>query len=110
MRGWLSILAIGTAAVGALVALDRLALWAEARGWIYWRRTRRRTGAGLADAFLEVQSLIEPEKRHVLVERRRTVDPGEAESDPPEPGASTGASPDSGEPGTMKRSEDPPCD
>ena len=34
------------AAALALVLIDRLALWAEARGWIYWRRRKTHGGAG----------------------------------------------------------------
>jgi len=48
-----------------LYLLDRVLLWAEARGWIYYRRhsgSRRSVGSGM----LEVHALMEPEKRHVL--------------------------------------------
>lgn len=30
----------------ALFALDRLLLWMEARGWIYWRKVKSKSGAG----------------------------------------------------------------
>ena len=77
--------AVAVGVLAGLFAFDRLALWMESRGWLYWRRTRRRTGTGLADAFLEVQSLIEPRTRHV-VEERRAQKPDLAESgDPPGP-------------------------
>lgn len=36
--------AVGVAA--ALFALDQLALWAERRGWMYWRRSEGHRDAG----------------------------------------------------------------
>ena len=30
----------------ALLSLDRLLLWMEARGWIYWRKVKSKSGAG----------------------------------------------------------------
>jgi hypothetical protein len=51
--------------VAALYALHRLALWAEAQGWIYYRKSggfTTRTG----NAMLEIQQLLEPEKKHVI--------------------------------------------
>jgi hypothetical protein len=32
--------------IAALFALDRLLLWMEARGWIYWRKVRRKRSGG----------------------------------------------------------------
>jgi hypothetical protein len=78
--------AFGLAALGAL---HRAALWAEARGLIYYRR--RGTSGALGNALLEVQAILEPSKRHVIEERVR--DPAEdAESgDPPSRRAGTAA-------------------
>ncbi len=75
--------------VGALVALyglHRLALWAEGRGWIYYRK-RRGTSGALGNAALEIHALLEPSKRYVLEERRRDDAEEEGSGDPPEPGA-----------------------
>jgi len=30
----------------ALIALDRLFLWMEARGWVYWRKVKSKSGGG----------------------------------------------------------------
>jgi hypothetical protein len=51
------------------VPLHRLALWAEARGWIYYRKAGR--GGSLGTALLEMQALVEPPQRHVVEERLR---------------------------------------
>jgi hypothetical protein len=77
---------IGLAAAGAIVlwTVDRLALWAESRGWIYYRRTNRRTGANLGDAFLEIQSMLEPDKRHLLEIRREEKSEQSETGDPPD--------------------------
>lgn len=65
-----------------LYGLHRLALWAEARGWIYYRKKHGGSGA-LSSAVLEVQSLFEPSKRYVLEEKRREQVEGEDSGEPP---------------------------
>lgn len=70
------------AAVAAF-ALDRAALWAESRGWIYWRR--RKPGGGGGGVFNELVELFEPAHRHVVEEQDwRRYQVAERESgDPP---------------------------
>jgi hypothetical protein len=63
LLAWIAISAL------ALFLLDRLALWAEARGWLYYRR-RTPSSSSVGNAFLEVQSLLEPSKREVVEIRR----------------------------------------
>jgi len=56
-------------AVAALWGAHRLALWAESRGWIYYRTHRMPVGsAGMA--MLEVTSLLDPAAEHVIEEVR----------------------------------------
>jgi hypothetical protein len=50
----------------ALFALDRLALWAEAKGWIYWRKKKASTGA-LGSALMEMNVIANPSTEHVIV-------------------------------------------
>jgi len=52
-----------------LYVIHRLATWAESHGWIYYRK--RHGSVTVGSAFLEVQALMEPSKRHVLEQRRR---------------------------------------
>lgn len=47
--------------------LDRVALWAEKRGWIYWRRSERRGAGSLG--YLE--PIFQPSMTHVLEEETR---------------------------------------
>jgi hypothetical protein len=61
---------LGLAAIVGLYGLHRLALWAEGRGWIYYRRRHGSSGT-LSNAFLEVHSLFEPAKRYVLEQKAR---------------------------------------
>lgn len=56
---------LGVAA--ALVALDRLALWAESRGWLYWRRSERRGGGSLG----LLEEIYQPSMIHVFEEETR---------------------------------------
>ena len=73
--------ALAAAVLLLAYGLHRLALWAEARGYIYYRS--RHGSAGLPRAVLEVQALFEPQQRHVLEERvREPVEEGES-GDPP---------------------------
>lgn len=65
---WMKILLVALAAIVALVALDRLALWMERRGWIYWRKVKPK-GGGLAAGLSAFQHLIEPQS-HQAIESR----------------------------------------
>jgi hypothetical protein len=56
--------------------VDRLLLWMEWRGWIDYRRTYpgRIDPGAVGPAFLAIQGLLEPDKRHAAEEQtaRRT--------------------------------------
>jgi hypothetical protein len=68
------------ALIAGLFLFDRLMLLMERKGWIYWRRTKPGRGAA-GSAFLEVQSLLEPDKRYVLEMRREEEASVEERSD-----------------------------
>jgi hypothetical protein len=57
------------AATVVVWSLDRLALWAEDRGWVYWRR-RHGTG-GSATVLGDVFLLFQPNRAHVVEEQKR---------------------------------------
>ena len=63
---WLIFLAVAGAAYG----LHRLALWMEARGWIYYVRKKASPNA-LGNAMLGVQEMLQPGAEHTR-EMRRT--------------------------------------
>lgn len=50
----------------ALFAIDRLALWAEAKGWIYWRKKRPSTSA-LSSVLMEMNTIANPSAEYVTV-------------------------------------------
>ena len=78
-------LALVAAALAAvLYGLHRLAVWAERRGWIYYRE--RKGGGALGNALLEVHALLEPSRRRVIEVRRRDEEENDASGDPPAPG------------------------
>ena len=56
-------------AVAILYPLHLCAMYAEKRGWIYYRKKHGSVTVG--SAFLEIQALMEPSKRHILEQRRR---------------------------------------
>ena len=66
---------------GVLVALaigDRVLLWMESRGWIFYRRTKRRGGGALTSAFwVEWHSAFNPsvhEAVEIAVEEKKDQD------------------------------------
>jgi hypothetical protein len=50
-----------------LFALDRLALWAEAKGWIYWRKVKRKGSGGAA--LMTFNAVFDP-SAHKAIEAR----------------------------------------
>ena len=75
-----NILAISASILAGLILLDRLFLWFEARGWMYWRRTKT-TGSGTGQALLELQRVLESDKVVAIQEakiagERTSPDPG----------------------------------
>ncbi len=48
---WVRRAAILLAIVAAMFAIDRLGLWMETRGWIYWRKKKRKGAAGVVELF-----------------------------------------------------------
>ena len=73
------------AVVGLLYALHRVALWAEGRGWVYYLN-RKPSSSTLGNAFLEIQSLIEPERRPLVEARKEEAVEEDEQGDPPEAG------------------------
>lgn len=51
--------------VAALIALNRLGLWAERRGWIYWRQSTRKANGG-GSALLGIGSVFDPGVQHMV--------------------------------------------
>jgi hypothetical protein len=73
---------VALAFAAALYALHRLFLWMEFKGWIYYKNRKASPGTR-ASAALEIQSLLEPEKRHVLkIQQEQHVEQDDA-GDPP---------------------------
>ena len=69
---WLKILLIAVAVLLGLFALDRLGLWMETRGWVYWRKLKPK-GGGLAAGLRAFHELVEPQVRHVVEDREERM-------------------------------------
>lgn len=80
---WIVLAVLGIAA--ALFLLDRLLLRMERRGWIYYRLHKHRSPGAMGNAFLEMQTMLDPGKRYI-VEQRKAVRQEEREAGdrPPE--------------------------
>jgi hypothetical protein len=76
---------IGGIAIVVLYLLDKIALRAERRGWIYYRHNRS-SGGAIGNAFLELQAFFEPTKRHYVQERQRIKLDVQESGDKPEAG------------------------
>jgi len=76
---------VGLGAVGFLV--DRVLLWMEWRGWIDYRRTDpgRLQASQVGPAFLAIQGLLEPDRRHAAEERTRLRTERDASEDGKDP-------------------------
>ena len=65
--------------IAAAFLLDRLGLWMEKRGWIYWRKKKQDTGGGggaMAGMLTGFQKIIEPQIEHrqqVMEERNESI-------------------------------------
>jgi hypothetical protein len=75
----LKILGIAVGIAVVLFCLDRLCLYLERHRWIYYRRTKPKSGA-VGSMFLEMQSFIDPSAKHVI-KHREEEEKTEAESD-----------------------------
>ncbi len=66
----------------SLIVCHKALQWMEDRGWIYYLKKKATSGT-TASAFLELHSLIEPNKKHVLkIEREEYEEQdGEGASD-----------------------------
>ena len=80
------LLLTATCVLVALLAADRLCLWMESRGWIYWRRRKPDPrGAALG----AVEDVFNPAHVHTVAQRQseeRLVDVA-SDAGPAEPGA-----------------------
>jgi len=74
---WLVLLGV------ALFALHHFALWAERRGWIYYKHRKASPGS-VGSAFLQIQSLLEPGKKHIVESRLKDVEEEDQSGDPPD--------------------------
>ena len=78
MPTWLKILVVVLVIACGVFLLDRLCLWMEARGWIYWRKVKPQ--GGMSPVLTAMQEFVQPEIRHVIEEREehRAANPVEA--------------------------------
>ena len=71
--------------LAGLYLVDRLALWAEGQGWIYYRK-RHASSSTVGNAFLEVMKIFDPGKRHVIEERVKKGTAAQESGDKRKPG------------------------
>ncbi len=62
---WLLYVFISIGIVLMLFAFDRLLLWMEKRGWVYYR-TKRGSGGAASGVLTSMQQFVEPQIRHVI--------------------------------------------
>lgn len=65
-------------AIAGLILMDQLLLWIERKGWIYYRKTKRKTPVSMADVFTG-SNVFDQSARHV--QEAQEVRPGEEDED-----------------------------
>ena len=73
---------LGIAVAAALLLFDRLFLWMESRGWLYYRRTKSRGGASLYH-FLDIHKIYNPEIQEVIEIKYGEEQQEDESGDPP---------------------------
>jgi hypothetical protein len=75
--------------LAVLLVIHLIALWMERRGWIYYRKTGRRSyGAAVSNAMAEFDSVLNPASEHRVIEERHqdamryVIDISDVEDDP----------------------------
>lgn len=77
--------------VAILLGLDRLLLWMERRGWIYWRKSKS-SGTGIGNALLEIQSMLGPSRKNIVEVMKEDKREQEDSGAPPRPKIKTSLS------------------
>lgn len=55
---------------GGLFILDRIGLWMEKRGWLYYRH-KKASGGGLGNALQEFNAFLNPSARHIIEVKKK---------------------------------------
>jgi hypothetical protein len=81
--------------LAVLLVIHLLAVWMERRGWIYYRKTGRRSyGVAVSNAMAEFDAVLNPASEHRVVEERHqdamryVIDISDLEDENPEPSRS----------------------
>jgi hypothetical protein len=78
MKIIISLLAIGL----ALFLIDRICLWLEAKGWLYYRHHKSQ-GGFIGSALLELNSFLQPSVRYTIEMKQNQVQYRRSETDAP---------------------------
>lgn len=65
-----------------LYLIDRICLWLEAKGWLYYRH-HQPPGGFVGNALLELNSLFQPSIRHTIEMKQNQVKYKRSEADVP---------------------------
>ncbi len=74
----------GVAVVGGLALLDRVALWLEAKGYLYYRR-RSASGPSSGSVLVNLAAVFEPSKQYVIEAKRQEHSEVREDGAPPGP-------------------------
>ena len=56
----------------SLFILDRIGLWLEKKGWLYYRHNKP-TGGGLGNALADLSRFLNPSTQHIVEEKQSGV-------------------------------------
>jgi hypothetical protein len=66
----------------AIYFFDKICLWLEKQGWLYYRNKKAESGI-IGNALLELHSLLNPGTRHVIEVKQNAVKQKRNEADVP---------------------------
>lgn len=76
---WLTWALVAIGIIAILIGLDRLGLWLEDRGWLYYRR--KKPTSSPVSALVAMQQFIEPGVKHVVEVRHKKRSETDIEAD-----------------------------
>jgi hypothetical protein len=67
----------------AFFLLDKLGLWMERKGWLYYRHRKPESGSILGNSLQELNALLSPSGRHVIEVKQNKAVYKKSEADTP---------------------------
>ena len=64
----------------SLFIIDRICLWLENRGWLFYRKNKPQSGA-LGGALMDLQNVVNPSTRHIIEIKEHKIETEHCDDD-----------------------------